>query len=131
MLSCFGHQSRFEGFPPENGHLLWSSMVGSSGGLGVPPRTEGRNLRNAIHQVKLTLVIVAIRLPDDKCDTSTTSLFRRAGAARPFRARGGSLLDITARIVDADPRDGKCARRCAPGTQCAAGCADPIRRGTD
>src|ERR1700742_214915 len=131
MLSCFGHQSRFVGLPPENGHLLWSSMVVSSGGLAFRPEPSRRNLRNPIHQVKLTLMIVTIRLSDDKRHTPATSLFRRAGAARPFRSRGGSLLDLAAGPVDADPRDGGRARRRAAGTECAAGRAHPIRRGID
>src|ERR1700753_1245462 len=131
MLSCFGHQSRFVGLPPENGHLLWSSMVVSSGGLAFRPEPSGRNLRNANHQVKLTLMIAAIRLSDDQCDASATSLFRHTGAARPFRPRGGGVRDLAAGAVDADPRDGGCPWRRAAGTQCAAGRADAIRRRTD
>src|SRR5690242_6877400 len=130
MLSCFGHQSRFEGVPPENGHLLWSSMIISSW-LGAPPRTEERNLRNAIHQVKLTLMIATIRLSDDKCDPPTTSLLRRIGTSRPFRARRRGLRDLATGALDADPGDGGCPRRCAAGAQCPAGRADPIRRGID
>src|ERR1700755_412859 len=87
MLSCFGHQSRFVGFPPENGHLLWSSMVVSSGGLAFRLEPSGRNLRKAVYQGKLTLMIATIRLSDDKRHTPATSLLRRAGAPRAFRTR--------------------------------------------
>src|SRR5215475_3241293 len=70
------------------------------------PDPGRHNVRAAIHQVKLTLMIVAIRLSDDQRDAPTAALFRCAGTSWPFRARGGSLRDLAAGAVDADQGDG-------------------------
>jgi hypothetical protein len=52
-------------------------MVVSSGGSRVVAALfqVERNLRNAFHQVKLTLMIAAIGFSDDKCHSSAAALF--------------------------------------------------------
>src|ERR1700716_4348021 len=60
------------------------------------------NLRNAFHQVKLTLMIAAIGFSDDKRYAPAAALFRCAGPSWPLRAGGGSMRDLAAGPVDAD-----------------------------
>src|SRR5450432_981617 len=69
------------------------------GGLGAFHRSRCFStlfLRNASHQVKLTLMIAAIRYSDDSHNSQAIALFRCAGAALPLRTRGGSLRDLAA-----------------------------------
>src|SRR5882757_8228017 len=84
------------------------------------------NLRNAFHQVKLTLMIAAIGFSDDKRYASAAALFRCAGPSRPLRARGGSMRDLAAGLVDADQGTRGHARRHAAGAKRSTGRADEI-----
>src|SRR5205807_3556767 len=88
---------------------------------------QGGNLRNALHQVKLTLMIAAIGFSDDKCDTPAASLFRCTGTSRPLRTRGRSLFDLAAGLVDADQGTRGRARRRAAGEKRPTSRADHVR----
>src|SRR5712675_3350710 len=85
------------------------------------------NLRNAVHQVKLTLMIAAIGFSDDKRYAPAAALFRCAGPSWPLRAGGGSMRDLAAGPVDADQGTRGHARRHAAGEKRPAGRADEIR----
>src|SRR6476620_3198458 len=104
-------------------------MVVSSHGsraMSAPFQTE-RNLRNVVHQVKLTLMIAAIGFSDDTRHAATAAVFRCAGPSWPLRARGRSMRDLAAGLVDADQGTRGRARRHAAGEKRSTGRADEIR----
>src|SRR3979490_1451911 len=128
MSSWSGHQSRLR-CPLENGHLVlvMSSILPPCRGLHDFPSGSGRSLGNLAHQVKLTLVIAAVRFSDDACYASAASLFQCAGASWPFRTRGRSMCDLAAGFVDADQGTGGSSGRRAAREKRPASRADKVR----
>src|ERR1700722_11005267 len=144
MFSALGHHSRFE-WPCRTGHLpaLLSSVFASmflstrvsaffktslctsfAPGAPIFPTL----LLNPFDQVKLTLVIAAIRYIDEPSNAAAASLFRCAGASWSLRTRGGSVRDHAAGFVDADQGTGGDPGRRARRKRRATNPAYQIRR---